>query len=88
MRTLVIQLGLFALPFLLFWLYLKTGRRTTTVPVFWLALVGAALTLIGFVVFAQVDGAPPGSTYVPARVENGEFLPGGFIAPDESATRP
>ena len=26
--------------------------------------------------FAQFSGAPPGSTYVPAHMENGKFVPG------------
>ena len=29
-----------------------------------------------FVVLAQFGGAPPGSTYVPAHIENGELVPG------------
>ena len=29
-----------------------------------------------FVLLAQFGGAPPGSTYVPAHVENGKFVPG------------
>ncbi len=29
-----------------------------------------------FLILAQFSGAPPGSTYVPAHVENGKFVPG------------
>ena len=29
-----------------------------------------------FLALAQFSGAPPGSTYVPAHVENGKFVPG------------
>ncbi len=29
-----------------------------------------------FVVLAKFSGAPPGSTYVPAHIENGKFVPG------------
>jgi hypothetical protein len=29
-----------------------------------------------FVYFANFSGAPPGSTYVPAHIENGKFVPG------------
>jgi hypothetical protein len=29
-----------------------------------------------FVVLAQFSGVPPGSTYVPAHIENGKFVPG------------
>ena len=42
------------------------------------ALVIVSLVLMGgsFVVLAQFSGAPPGSTYVPAHIENGKFVPG------------
>ena len=41
-------------------------------------LVIVSLMLDGgsFVLLAQFSGAPPGSTYVPAHVENGKFVPG------------
>jgi Family of unknown function (DUF6111) len=29
-----------------------------------------------FVVLAHFSGAPPGSTYVPAHVDGGKFVPG------------
>jgi hypothetical protein len=29
-----------------------------------------------FIVLAKFSGAPPGSTYVPAHIENGKFVPG------------
>jgi Family of unknown function (DUF6111) len=32
--------------------------------------------IAGFAVWAQHSGAPPGSTYVPAHMENGRFVPG------------
>jgi hypothetical protein len=42
------------------------------------ALLVAALILVvaSFVMFAQFSGAPPGSTYVPAHMEDGKFVPG------------
>ena len=41
-------------------------------------LIIASLVLMAgsFFVFAQFSGAPPGSTYVPAHVEGGKFVPG------------
>jgi hypothetical protein len=40
-------------------------------------LIVALLLMIGsFIVLAQFSGAPPGSTYVPAHVEDGRFVPG------------
>ena len=42
------------------------------------ALVIAALLLMlaSFVLLAQFSGAPPGSTYVPAHIDGGKFVPG------------
>jgi hypothetical protein len=34
------------------------------------------LVVASFLVLAQFSGAPPGSTYVPAHVDNGKFVPG------------
>ncbi len=42
------------------------------------ALTVTALLLMGAsaIIAAQFSGAPPGSTYVPAHVENGRLVPG------------
>jgi hypothetical protein len=42
------------------------------------ALVIASLVLVvgSFFFLAQFSGAPPGSTYVPAHVQDGKFFPG------------
>ena len=38
---------------------------------------GHSLKNVGsFAMFAQFSGAPPGSTYIPAHIENGKFVPG------------
>jgi hypothetical protein len=41
-------------------------------------LVMASLVLVvgSFFFLAQFSGAPPGSTYVPAHVQDGKFIPG------------
>ena len=39
---------------------------------------GAVLMLAGILVFVHFSGAPPGSHYVPAHVENGVLVPGRF----------
>ena len=40
-------------------------------------LIAAFLLVIGsFIVLAQWTGAPPGSTYIPAHIEDGKFVPG------------
>jgi hypothetical protein len=42
------------------------------------ALLAVSLLLMfgSFLILAQFSGAPPGSTYVPAHIENGKFVPG------------
>ena len=41
-----------------------------------LIIVSLVLVVGSFVILAQFSGAPPGSTYVPAHVEDGKFVPG------------
>jgi hypothetical protein len=43
-------------------------------------LTVAALLLVGAsaAITAQISGAPPGSTYIPAHVENGRLVPGTY----------
>jgi hypothetical protein len=41
-----------------------------------LAIAAMALVLGSFIYFAHFSGAPPGSTYVPAHMDNGKFVPG------------
>jgi hypothetical protein len=39
-------------------------------------MAALVLTIGSFIVLAHWGGAPPGSTYVPARIEDGQFVPG------------
>ena len=41
-----------------------------------LALGALLLVAISFVLLAHFSGAAPNSTYVPAHIENGRFVPG------------
>ena len=45
----------------------------------WLAICAFSLVIGSFLYFANYTGAPPGSTYVPAHMENGKFVPGKTI---------
>jgi hypothetical protein len=83
LRQLLTELVLFFAPFAAYALFLWATRAGVLHPDSWsLVIVGwlsaAALVLIigSFIVIAQFTGAPPGSTYVPAHVENGRFVPG------------
>jgi hypothetical protein len=48
-----------------------------TVPrIAWLVIAALVLMIGSFVLLAHFGGSPPGSTYVPAHVEDGRFVPG------------
>ena len=42
----------------------------------WLAIAALGLVIASFLFLAEFSGAPPGSTYVPAHMENGRLIPG------------
>ncbi len=77
------EIALFLAPFVLYAVFLwatKAGMMDAeswpVSRIVWLA-IGALLLVVGsFVYFARFTGAPPGSTYVPAHMENGKFVPG------------
>jgi Family of unknown function (DUF6111) len=81
-RPVLTELALFLLPFALYALFLlATGRGVLDIAswplsrVLWL-LIAAFLIVIGsFIVLAEWGGAPPRSTYIPAHVEDGKFVP-------------
>ena len=82
-RLLSIELALFLAPFVAYALFLWAAREGFVHPKEWpprvlavLALAAVALTAIGFVLIAEFGGAPAGSSYVPAHLENGKLVPG------------
>lgn len=82
-RPIFTEIALFALPFVLYALYLWATRAGVldlsqwSAPVLaWLTIAALALMAVSFVLLAQFGGAPPGSTYIPAHMENGRFVPG------------
>jgi Family of unknown function (DUF6111) len=77
------ELLLFALPFVLYAVFLWATRAGVMDPESWpvsrlvtLAIVAFVLVIGSFIYFANYTGAPPGSRYVPAHVEDGKFVPG------------
>jgi len=77
------EIALFLAPFVLYVLFLWATRAgvmdAESWPIsriIWLAITAFALVIGSFVYFAHFTGAPPGSTYVPAHIENGKFVPG------------
>ena len=82
-RPVLTEIALFLVPFVAYAVFLWATRAGVLHPASWslpvLAwLTIAALTLMvgSFVVIAQFAGSPPGSTYEPAHMENGKFVPG------------
>lgn len=82
-RPVFTEIALFLAPFVLYAVFLwatKAGvldlKSWPPVRVATLAIAALALMLGSFIYFAHFFGAPPGSTYVPAHMENGKFVPG------------
>jgi len=77
------EIVLFLLPFVLYAVFLVATRASVLHPASWPLphlgwLVAVALLLVvgSFIYFANYSGAPVGSTYVPAHIEDGKFVPG------------
>ena len=82
-RPLLIEVALFLAPFVLYAVFLWATRAGVLdadswswSTLGWLSIVALMLVVGSFVVIAQFSGSPPGSTYVPAHIENGKFVPG------------
>ncbi len=82
-RQIVTELALFIAPFAAYALFLWAGRAGVVdvsawspPRLMWLTVAALALVIAGFVGLVQFGGAPPGSTYVPAHMENGRLVPG------------
>ena len=56
----------------------RARRDKVPYSLYLLSLIHISLVLMigSFLLLAQFSGAPPGSTYVPAHVEDGKFVPG------------
>ncbi len=82
-RPIFTEIGLFLAPFVLYAAFLVLTRAGILQPKAWtlrrlalLVIVSLVLMVGSFLLLAQFSGAPPGSTYVPAHVEGGKFVPG------------
>ena len=55
----------------------RRERAGPVAPVLVASVLVALVLVVGsFIYFAHFSGAPPGSTYIPAHMENGKFVPG------------
>jgi hypothetical protein len=82
-RPVLTEIGIFLIPFAAYALFLIATRSGLLASSSWpahlvakLVLGSLLLVVISFVLLAHFSGAPPNSTYVPAHIENGKFVPG------------
>jgi phosphate/sulfate permease len=84
-RTGLTELLLFLTPFALYAAFLFATRAGVLDPKSWpprhvlLLVIVALLLVIGsFLYLAQFSGAPVGTSYAPAHLENGRLVPGAY----------
>jgi Family of unknown function (DUF6111) len=82
-RSISTEFALFLAPFALYAAFLYATSIGVLHPSAWtvqrvsaLFIVSLLLLIGSFVYLANFSGAPPGSTYVPAHIENGKLVPG------------
>jgi hypothetical protein len=82
-RPALTEIGVFLIPFAVYAVFLIATRSGLLVQSSWpvhviarLALGALLLVVLSFVLLAHFSGAPPNSTYIPAHIENGKFVPG------------
>jgi len=86
-RPVLTEVGIFLIPFVAYALFLVATRSGVFVQASWPAHLVAKLVfgslllvVVSFMLLAHYSGAPPDSTYVPAHIENGKFVPGAEIS--------
>jgi hypothetical protein len=82
-RPVLTEVGIFLIPFVAYALFLVATRSGVMTKSSWpahlvakLVLGSLLLVILSFIMLAHFTGAPPDSTYVPAHIENGKFVPG------------
>ena len=82
-RPVLTEVGIFLIPFAVYAMFLIATRSGVMAPSSWpahlvakLVLGSLLLVVISFVLLAHFSGAAPNSTYIPAHIENGKFVPG------------
>ena len=77
------EVGIFLIPFAVYALFLVASRAGLLAPNSWplhlvarLAVIAMVLVVLSFVLLAHFSMAPPNSTYIPAHMDNGRFVPG------------
>jgi len=82
-RAVLTEVGIFLIPFAVYALFLLASKSVvlnrSSWPfriLGWLLLSAFLLVIVSLVLLAHFSGAPPGSTYVPAHVEDGKMVRG------------
>ena len=77
------EILIFLIPFAVYALFLLSTRSGLMLQSSWpvhvvakLVLGSLLLVIVSFILLAHFSGAPPNSTYIPAHIENGKFVPG------------
>lgn len=89
-RTLLTKILPLLVPAALFLLWMWRARRRAAAnggkrpplreaPWVWMAFAGLAVLAAGLVFFRFSTGEPPGGTYVPPHLEDGEVVPGRVV---------
>ena len=85
-RPVFTELALFLAPFVVYAIYLVATKTALLTLESWppktlatLAIMALVLMIGSFVYLSHFSGASPGSTYEPAHVEDGKFVPGRVV---------
>jgi hypothetical protein len=77
------EILVFLIPFAAYALFLLATRSGLLLQSSWpvhvlakLVLGSLLLVIVSFILLAHFSGAAPQSTYIPAHIENGRFVPG------------
>ncbi|HEX7789535.1 MAG TPA: DUF6111 family protein [Afipia sp.] len=82
-RPVLTEIGIFLIPFAVYAAFLLASRAGVLTANSWpfhivgkLTIGALLLVIVSLLLLAHFSGAPPGSTYTPARIENGKLIPG------------
>ena len=80
-REIALRILLFAVPFIVFWVYLfvmrwRPGHTPPRTPWTMLFIIGLSLFAVSFVVWRFTEDTTAAGTYVPPHLENGKVVPG------------
>ena len=82
-RPVLTELGIFLIPFAVYAAYLLATRSGVLDQNSWpMHLIGKltfgalALVILSLVLLVNFSGVPPGTSYIPAHIENGKLIQG------------